>query len=46
VAILPGSMRGKDLLPGREMEWTASYQGEFAGTGVNVTILVADKPDQ
>lgn len=46
VAILPGSMRGKDLLPGWETEWTASYQGEFAGTGVNVTILVADKPDQ
>lgn len=46
VAILPGSMLDKDLLPGWEVEWTASYQGEFAGTGVNVTILVADKPAQ
>lgn len=44
VAVLPGSLRGKDLLPGWSLSWSAPRQGEFAGTGVTVTLLVADRP--
>ena len=44
VAVLPGSLRGKDVLPGWDVSWSAPRQGEFAGTGVTVVLLVADRP--
>jgi hypothetical protein len=43
VAILPGSMRGKDLLPGFACEWRGPYADQFEGTGVSVVMLVAQK---
>lgn len=43
VAILPGSMRGKDLLPGFACEWRGPYADQFEGTGVTVVMLVAQK---
>jgi len=43
VAILPGSMRGKDLLPGFSHEWHGPYTDQFDGTGVVVTMLVAQR---
>lgn len=43
VAILPASMRGKDLLPGFSQEWHGPYENEFDGTGVSVVILVANR---
>lgn len=44
VAILPASMRNKPVLPGWAITWSALYSGEFAGTGISVVILTADKP--
>ena len=41
VAVLPASMKGKDVLPGWALEWSDVYSGEFAGTGVSVVILTA-----
>jgi len=41
VAVLPASMKGKDVLPGWILEWSSVYAGEFAGTGVSVAILLA-----
>lgn len=41
VAILPGSLRGKDLLPGFDCQWHGPYQDQFQGTGVTVAMLVA-----
>lgn len=41
VAILPASMRGKDLLEGWEGEWSGVFVNEFAGTGVSVAIYAA-----
>lgn len=43
VAILPASMRGKCLLPGWDHTWSEVYSGEFAGTGVSVSILTAEQ---
>lgn len=43
VAILPASQRGKDLLPGWDMEWHGPFSDEFDGTGVIVVILVATR---
>lgn len=43
VAVLPASMRGKDLLPGLACEWSAVFDGEFRGTSVSVVILAAQK---
>jgi len=43
VAILPLSMRGKDLLPGWELEWVRTYDNEFAGTSVSVVMLKATR---
>jgi hypothetical protein len=42
VAILPASMRGKDVLPGLRLTWSAVYGGEFADTSVAVAIVVAE----
>lgn len=44
VAILPASMRGKDLLEGWEGEWSGVFSNEFAGTGVSVAIYAATRP--
>lgn len=42
VAVLPASMRGKDLLPGFDHHWSSVFENEFAGTSVAVVILVVD----
>lgn len=39
VAVLPASFKGKDVLPGWEVEWSDVFEGEFAGTSVNTVIL-------
>ena len=44
VAILPASMRDKEVLPGWVLDWSQVYSGEFAGTGVSVVILLAVHP--
>ncbi|MGA5726626.1 DUF4942 domain-containing protein [Ralstonia thomasii] len=41
VAILPGSMRGKNVLPGWHLSWSGIRTGEFADTGASVVILTA-----
>ncbi|MDN8617161.1 hypothetical protein [Variovorax ginsengisoli] len=43
MAILPASMRGKDLLEGWEGEWSGVFSNEFAGTGVSVAIYAATR---
>ncbi|MEC4718261.1 DUF4942 domain-containing protein [Noviherbaspirillum sp. CPCC 100848] len=43
VAVLPSSYRGKDLIAGLSHEWSESFQGEFEGTGVAVTVLALTK---
>jgi hypothetical protein len=43
VAILPASLRGKDVLPGWDLQWSRVYEGEFKGTNASVVILRADK---
>jgi predicted RNA methylase len=42
VAILPASMRGKPVLPGFRLEWSAVYSGEFADTSASVVMLIAN----
>lgn len=44
VAILPASLRGKDLLPGWSMEWHGPFENEFDCTNVTVVALVAKPP--
>lgn len=44
VAVLPASMRGKDVLPGWSLTWSGVYSNEFDGTGVSVVIVRADRP--
>lgn len=44
VAVLPASLKGKDVLAGWVLEWSDVYSGEFAGTGVSVVILTAVQP--
>lgn len=43
VAILPASFKGKDVLPGWELDWSTVYSNEFEGTSVSVVIVKADK---
>jgi hypothetical protein len=43
VAILPASMRGKAFLPDCTTEWSRTYDNEFAGTSVSVTIMTVTK---
>lgn len=43
VAILPASAKGKDVLPGFELEWSKVYSNEFAGTSVSVVIMAATR---
>lgn len=46
VAVLPGSMRGHELLGAEfEHEWHGPYSDEFAGTSVCVAILVATRAE-
>lgn len=42
-AILPESARRSLGLPGIAMTWSGPYNNEFAGTGVSVVILLAEK---
>lgn len=42
VAILPASAKGKELLPGFWHTYSRTFDNEFAGTSVSVTILVAE----
>jgi hypothetical protein len=39
VAILPASAKGKDLLPGFDVDWSELFNNEFAGTSVSVVIV-------
>ncbi len=41
VAILPASAKGKNVLPGWTLEWSRTFDNEFAGTSVSVVILTA-----
>lgn len=42
VAILPASYRGKDLLPGRNLDWSEVIEGAFDGTSVSVVIATVE----
>lgn len=42
-AVLPASAKGKDVLPGWSCEWSTVFKNEFAGTSVDVVILVAER---
>ena len=44
VAILPASMKGKELFADAQCEWSQVYSNEFAGTGVSVAILTVTLP--
>ena len=46
VAILPSSAKGKDLLPGWEVEWSRVFDNEFSGASVSVVIMAADCPSK
>jgi hypothetical protein len=39
-AILLASAKGKNVLPGFNLEWSHVYANEFAGTTVSVVILI------
>lgn len=41
VAILPTTAKGKDLLPGFDLEWSRGYDNEFAGASISVVIMTA-----
>lgn len=43
VAILPASAKGKDVLPGLQLEWARTFDNEFAGTSVSVVVLIAQR---
>jgi hypothetical protein len=43
VAILPSSLRGKEVVKGMNHEWTEVFQGEFDDTGVSVAIVKITK---
>lgn len=43
VAVLPASYRGKVLVPGFVHEWSRTYEGEFRGTTVSVSLLILVK---
>ena len=40
---LPASAKGKDVLPGFDLEWSKVYSNEFAGTSVSVVIMTATR---
>lgn len=39
VAVLPASLKGKDIVDGMHHEWSETFTGEFEDTGVSVSIL-------
>ena len=41
VAILPASFKGREVLPGMNLEWGQIISNEFAGTSVSVVLLRA-----
>jgi methylase of polypeptide subunit release factors len=43
VAVLPAGMRGKDVLPGLQHEWSRQHDNAFAGTSVSVALLAAQR---
>lgn len=43
VAILPVGMKGKDILPYWDIEWSDEISNEFAGTSISVVILTAKR---
>lgn len=43
VAVLPASLRGRDVLPGFACSWSEVIANEFAGTSVSVAILTAHR---
>ena len=43
VAILPASMRNKDILPWYRVTWTNAHENKFAGTSISTVILVAER---
>lgn len=43
VAVLPASARGKELIPGYTHEWSRVFEGEFAGTSVDVAIIALER---
>jgi len=43
VAILPASFKGKDILPGWNIEWSEVICNEFANTSISVVILSSNK---
>lgn len=43
VAILPASAKGKPVLEGFDLQWSAIMENQFAGTGVDVVILAAQR---
>jgi len=42
VAIVPASARGKDILPGMNVQWSRVIENEFDGTTISVVILAAE----
>lgn len=45
VAILPASLKGKELMPGMRHTYSKVLSDQFKHTGVSVTILTLDKPE-
>ncbi|EOW6510826.1 DUF4942 domain-containing protein [Cronobacter malonaticus] len=43
IAILPGGMRKKDILPGWTCSWSGLIDNEFDGTGISVVMLKAER---
>ena len=43
VAILPASAKGKPVLDGFDLQWSAIMENQFAGTSVDVVILAAQR---
>ena len=43
VAILPASAKGKPVLEGFDLQWSAVMENQFAGTSVDVVILAAQR---
>jgi len=43
VAILPASAKGKPVLEGFDLQWSAVLENQFAGTSVDVVILAAQR---
>lgn len=42
-AILPASAKGKPVLEGFDLQWSAIMENQFAGTSVDVVILAAQR---